>query len=97
MPRGRRELTFLLYVNVGWDARKQGGCLRLHPDPNNPGTDTVDIEPIAGRVVVFESGKQMHEVMPTAAGFDRLTLTLWVEYEEAWQEPEKNMLPALDS
>lgn len=91
----RRELTFLVYVNVGWDASKDGGMLRLHPDPNNPGTDTVDVEPIAGRIVIFESGKQMHEVCESIHGADRLALTLWVEYEEGWREPEKGMMPAL--
>lgn len=90
----RRELTFLVYVNVGWQPR-DGGCLRLHPDNNNPGTDTVDVEPLAGRVVVFESGKQMHEVRECAAGVERIALTLWVEYADAWQQPEAGMLPAL--
>ena len=93
----RRELTFLVYVNAGWDAHALGGWLRLHPDPNNPGTDTVDIAPIAGRVVVFESGKQMHEVCESVPGSSRLALTLWVEYEEAWQPPQRSMLPALDA
>ena len=91
----RRELTFLVYVNVGWDAQKVGGHLRLHPDPNNPGEGCVDIEPVAGRLVIFESGKQMHEVCESALGADRLALTLWVEYEEGWREPEKDMMPAI--
>ena len=91
----RRELTLLVYVNVGWDAAKNGGHLRLHPDPNNPGENTVDIDPIAGRIVIFESGKQMHEVMESRLGADRLAITMWVEYAADWQEPEKAMLPAL--
>ena len=91
----RRELTFLVYCNVGWDAEKHGGCLRLHPDPNHPGENTVDVEPIAGRVVVFESGKQMHEVREAFMGADRLALTLWVEYGEDWQKPAEGMMPAL--
>ena len=91
----RRELTFLLYVNVDWDASKLGGCLRLHPDVNRPGEGTLDVEPIAGRIVVFESGKQMHEVMASAHGADRIALTLWVEYEDAWQQPDRSMMPAL--
>ena len=91
----RRELTFLLYVNLDWDASKLGGCLRLHPDVNRPGERTVDIEPIAGRIVVFESGKQMHEVLESNAGADRLALTLWVEYEDAWREPENTMMPSI--
>ena len=91
----RREITFLVYLNVGWDAQKSGGCLRIHPDPNHPDTDTVDVEPLAGRIVAFESGKVMHEVRESVLGADRLALTLWVEYEEAWQEPDREMLPAL--
>jgi hypothetical protein len=91
----RREITILVYVNVGWDAQKMGGCLRLHPDPNSPGEDCVDVEPLAGRLVVFESGKCMHEVCEAMPGCDRLALTLWVEYEEAWQQPERNMMPVL--
>ena len=91
----RRELTFLVYVNVGWDAAKSGGALRLHPDPNSPGEGVTDIAPIAGRLVIFESGKQMHEVCESVVGAHRLALTLWVEYEEGWREPEKEMMPAL--
>lgn len=53
------------YLNVGLDAAANGGCLRLHPDPNNPGGDTVDVEPIAGRVVVFESYQSGSPDRPT--------------------------------
>ena len=27
----KREITILCYANCGWDARRDGGCLRLHP------------------------------------------------------------------
>ena len=27
----RREITILLYLNVGWDAARDGGCIRLSP------------------------------------------------------------------
>ena len=47
-----------------------------------------DVEPIAGRVVVFQSGLQMHEVLESAAGADRVALTLWVEYEDSWQRED---------
>jgi hypothetical protein len=92
----RRELTFLVYVNVGWDAEASGGCLRLHPSPDSVGDETIDVEPIAGRVVVFESGKQMHEVLESKDGAGRLALTLWVEYEDAWHAPEKGMMPTIE-
>ena len=64
----RRELTFLIYCNVDWDAQHCGGCLRLHPSKGAGiplGAEPVDVEPIAGRVVIFESGRQLHEVCRT--------------------------------
>ena len=70
----RREITILVYANVGWDARKSGGCLRLHPEEQ-------DIEPTAGRLVLFQSGSKVHEVRRcTDARAERLALTLWVEF-----------------
>lgn len=42
-----REITILLYTNVGWDAKRSGGCLRLHPTPMGS-APTHDVEPIAG-------------------------------------------------
>ena len=87
----RRELTFLVYVNVGWDAATNGGCLRLHPPADGAGAEPVDVEPIAGRLVVFESGRQMHEVCESRAGADRLALTLWVEYEEGWSDTNNDV------
>mmetsp|Transcript_38129 Transcript_38129/g.86456 ORF Transcript_38129/g.86456 Transcript_38129/m.86456 type:complete len:117 (+) Transcript_38129:940-1290(+) len=80
----RRELTFLVYVNTVWDAERCGGCLRLHPSVADGGP-AIDVEPWAGRVVVFESGNQVHEVLPSNAGSERLALTLWVEYDDEWQ------------
>lgn len=74
----RREITFLIYLNIDWDAKRWGGHLRLHPDDDK--APRVDVEPIGGRIVVFRSGTQVHEVMP-CKGRDRLALTLWCEYE----------------
>ena len=83
--RNKRELTFLLYVNVGWDARQCGGHLKLHPSspestaalPRLP-TATEEIAPLAGRLVIFQSKHVLHEVMP-CRHVGRLALTLWVE------------------
>lgn len=80
----RRELTFLVYINVGWDATAVGGHLRLHPEDGS-GQPPVDVAPTAGRIVIFESGRQMHEVCESSKGADRLALTLWVEYEGEWE------------
>ena len=93
----RRELTILVYCNCGWDAARHGGCLRLHPDQGGTAgaadataagaaEGVVDVAPTAGRVVIFQSGKQMHEVLESTAGADRVALTLWVEYEGEWRE-----------
>ncbi len=82
----RRELTFLLYVNSAWDETNYGGALRLHPSAEGNGlphalTRPVDVPPLAGRIVVFASSVQMHEVLPTTApGVKRLALTLWVDF-----------------
>ena len=85
----RREITCLLYLNHGWDAERCGGCLRLHPADRTAspaatagGAAPVDVEPTAGRMVLFDAGKQMHEVLPCRGeGVERLALTLWIEYE----------------
>lgn len=95
----RRELTFLVYLNVGWDAAAVGGQLRLHPESGST-APIVDVAPIAGRVVVFQSGRQMHEVCESAKGYDRLALTLWVEYEDSWQGDDTlrpGSLPAIEN
>lgn len=85
--RNKRELTLLLYVNVGWDSQQCGGSLRIHSSesrdpflPLAPST-TFDVEPLAGRLVIFQSRHCMHEVLPSRLQ-GRLALTLWVERQE---------------
>lgn len=81
----RREITILLYVNTEWDAAS-GGCLRLHPSAANAATSapvgvaSVDVAPLAGRLVLFPSATQYHEVLPCTGCAERLALTLWVEF-----------------
>ena len=38
----KREITFLLYLNVDWDTDRHGGCLRLHP-PDRASGAPVDV------------------------------------------------------
>lgn len=48
---------------------------------SSPSSPFFDVEPIAGRLVVFSSQRMMHEVLPvTAAGAEasRWALTLWM-------------------
>ena len=68
--------------------------MRLHPSRGSgipPGSEPVDVEPLAGRIVVFESGRQMHEVMPSSSGRGRLALTLWVEYGGEWENLDSQL------
>jgi hypothetical protein len=72
-----REITILLYVNPDWRERC-GGCLRIHPKlADKP--PSYDIEPLTGRLVLFQCGVTEHEVLPCYEG-ERLALTLWVNY-----------------
>ncbi|KAL1510936.1 hypothetical protein AB1Y20_005764 [Prymnesium parvum] len=74
-----REITILLYLNDGWDAARHGGCLRVYPPE---GGQARDVEPISGRLVLFQSRHVPHEVLPCTQGAERLAVTLWVEYAE---------------
>ena len=83
----QRELTILLYANCDWDARRHGGCLRLLPKAPAAGasaaaepSETIDVSPVAGRIVIFPSAVMLHEVLPVTGGAERLALTLWVEH-----------------
>jgi SM-20-related protein len=60
----RRRLTLLVYLNPAWQP-EHGGQLRLHlPSPSGGAASKVarDIEPIGGRLVVFQSRTLEHEV-----------------------------------
>lgn len=66
----RRTVSAVFYLNRDWPAA-QGGELRLYlPDER-----TLDVPPLAGRLVVFLSGEFPHEVLP--ASHERLSLTGW--------------------
>jgi len=67
-----RQLSLVLYLNEGWlDAN--GGSLRLYLDEATH--EYVDVSPTAGRLVLFESSRFWHEVLPSDR--QRLSLTGW--------------------
>lgn len=68
-----RAVTVIVYLNKRWLA-EDGGQLRLYTDAPMPG-NYVDIAPLAGRVVLFESPRFYHEVLPATRL--RLSLTGW--------------------
>jgi SM-20-related protein len=65
-----RQLSAVLYLNSNWKAQ-HGGALRLHLDEDK----SLDVLPLAGRIVFFLSAKFWHEVLP--ANRERLSLTGW--------------------
>jgi len=85
-----REITCIIYLNPeDWQAERDGGCLRMHlaakvdnnkgcPDncSSRDGACHLDIEPQAGRMVLFKSKEILHEVLP--AYRTRMALTLWI-------------------
>ncbi len=63
-----RRVTASAYLNAGWRP-EHGGVLRLHVEP------AIDVEPIAGRVVVFLAERIEHEVV--VANVERAAVTAW--------------------
>jgi len=78
-----RRYTIILYINEqSWDGDK-GGYLRCYlgadasddTGASSACDQTVDIEPRGGRLVVFDSRRVLHEVLPSPRR--RLALTCW--------------------
>jgi SM-20-related protein len=72
-PRGceLRRVSLALYLNRHWTPA-DGGQLRIFADDGS----YRDIEPVAGRLVLFLTKRREHAVMPTQRG--RLSLTGWL-------------------
>lgn len=66
--RRRRVISFLLYLGdpydftSPWDADRDGGALRLY---NHNADSYVDVSPIPGRLILFDSATTHHEVCRT--------------------------------
>lgn len=69
-PQQTRQLSAVLYLNANWQA-EDGGALRLYLDESK----SLDILPVAGRIVLFLSARFWHEVLP--AQRQRISLTGW--------------------
>jgi len=71
-----RKLSAICYLNPDWEAA-DGGQLRLYL-PDDKGKEMAkDILPEAGRLVIFNSQKIEHEVMPTER--ERYSITGWLK------------------
>lgn len=71
-----RRLTAIVYLNRQWSP-EQGGVLRAWL----PDGQVRDVEPLAGRLVVFLSDRVPHQVMPTYA--PRCAVTAWYRHRSA--------------
>jgi SM-20-related protein len=67
-----RILSCVLYLNENWKP-EDGGELRFYPDGN--GAEFEDVLPQGGRLVVFQSGRFAHEVLP--AKRERISIAGW--------------------
>jgi hypothetical protein len=68
-----RTFTCIAYLNPTWDTSHEGH-FRAYLGPTID-DDFIDIAPVLGRIVVFDSMRILHEVRPSYA--DRLAMTVW--------------------
>jgi SM-20-related protein len=76
-PRGttQRKVSLVLYLNRNWTTL-DGGMLRIHATDDR----TLEIEPVAGRLVCFLTAGREHEVLP--AQRERLSISGWFRGRE---------------
>jgi SM-20-related protein len=65
-----RKLSVICYLNENW-REEEGGQLRIYSDEKS-----IDVLPLAGRLVCFRSDQLEHEVLPATR--PRLSLTGWI-------------------
>jgi SM-20-related protein len=65
-----RKLSVICYLNHDWK-EEHGGQLRIHLQDRS-----LDVSPVAGRLVCFRSDQLEHEVLPATR--ERLSLTGWI-------------------
>ena len=72
----QRKISCIVYLNQNWKA-EDGGQLRLYLNSLDASNQEkyIDIQPVAGRAVVFLSNTYYHEVL--AARRERKSLTGW--------------------
>ena len=70
-----RRISFVCYMNIGWE-KGDGGELRLYLKNENGDETNFDVEPVAGKLVLFRSDVIEHEVLP--AKKERYSITGWM-------------------
>jgi SM-20-related protein len=74
-----RVLSLICYLNTDW-APNDGGELRLYLSTEDGGETAVDLAPLGGRMVLLQSDRIEHEVLP--ARRERTSLTGWMKNGE---------------
>ena len=84
-----RALTIILYANApDWDGGRDGGALRAELCDGR----AVEVAPAGGRIVVFDSRRVWHAVLP--ASRLRFALTLWVYADVGGRDHASAAAPA---
>lgn len=73
--RSNRQVTVLIYLNEHWK-KGDGGELKIYTDD-----EEILVEPIAGRLLLFKSDINEHEVLTTNVA--RYSLTGWLLHQPA--------------
>lgn len=73
----KRKLSIAFYLNSEDWSQTDGGALALYLAGDQSEEQTILVNPIAGRMVIFESQKIPHEVL--IAHRDRLSITGWLK------------------
>jgi SM-20-related protein len=71
----QRKLSVICYLNQDWQESDGGQLVVYLPEPSG-GEEAIQILPVGGRLVCFESDKLEHEVLPATR--DRVSLTGWL-------------------
>lgn len=79
--QGHRKITFILYLNENWTVG-DGGELELHSRMDGPKAEPRIIEPLGGRLVLFQSDLFPHGVR--IAHRSRKSLTGWFRDDDAF-------------
>ena len=66
-------ISIIIYFNENWK-KGDGGELRIYKE-----NETLDIEPLSNRLVMFKSGELEHEVLKTNTS--RKSITGWLLYK----------------
>lgn len=72
----RRKLSVICYLNTNWQ-ESDGGQLVLYLPEADGSERRVNVLPLGGRLVCFDSGQLEHEVLPATR--DRLSVTGWLK------------------